>query len=171
MAYTIDQFRAWVFQHRAHPHLDINHLVGALTLVGEIRGGDYDSKIAVGSSFVNRTRQKGGTIWGRCLQPMQYSCWTPLGGKQNHEYLMALTERVVGILDAAGPEGHDHEDLPVSIVEGMYLVAGLEIGSLRDNTHGSTHYFVHGTPTPYWAEGHKAAACIGPHLFFNDIAW
>jgi hypothetical protein len=144
-------------------------LVGALTVLGEIRDGSYDAKLAVAHTFNNRQQQKPDrSVAGLCLAPMQYSCWTPKGGAGNYAWLLSLTHMVVTALDsgqAPGPQKFPH------LHECMYLVGGVLTGALLDNTDDSTHYYVKGTKEPDWAKGRTPAAVVGPHLFFNHIAW
>lgn len=144
-------------------------LTGAFTVLGEIRNGSYDAKLAVAHTFANRHAEKPShSVTSLCLAPWQYSCWLSKGGPANYVYLMTVVQRVVTALDAGeviGPQKFPH------LHECMYLVGGVLTGALLDNTNGSTHYYAIGTRQPEWAVGKTPAAHVGPHVFFNNIAW
>ena len=42
-------------------------------------------------------------------------------------------------------------------------------GREPDPTRGATHYYLEGSPRPFWAEGREPAVQLGAHLFFNDV--
>lgn len=177
MSYTATQYSEWLFKRvdglpdnrKAIAIHGNDVLTGALTLIGEIRNGTLDAKVAVAHSFHNRHLQKPEhSIAELCLAPWQYSCWIPQGGVQNNAYLMSVVSAVVAALDSGkviGPQAFPH------LYECMYLVEGVLNGALTDTIEGATHYYVAGTKTPKWAEGRQPCATFGTHLFFNHIKW
>lgn len=163
--YSTDEFRGWLVAHQAFPGPNI--LVAGLTLIGEIRGGDLDAKAAVAHTFKNRADKKKLSVTDVCLQRLQYSCWTPVGGVGNYDYLMGVVEAITTAID---DKIVDFSQYPL-VNECIFIARGVLMGYLPDTTKGSTHYYVKGSPEPAWAVGKTPAAEIGPHLFFNDIPW
>jgi spore germination cell wall hydrolase CwlJ-like protein len=124
----------------------------ARTLWGEARGEPVRGLEAVAAVVMNRVRRGGW--WGHdvasvCTKPSQFSCWN--AGDPNR----AKLERV------------DENDRMFRVC--VRIARRAVGGSVRDPTHGATHYHVRGT-VPAWAHGREPSAEIGNHLFYNDVA-
>ena len=127
----------------------------ARTVYGEARGENVRGMEAVAAVAMNRVaaaalgrRWWGATVIEVCRKPYQFSCWNR--DDANRPALLA-----------ARP-GDPVFDICRRIAR--RAVGGV----LADPTHGSTHYHAIGA-TPSWAEGHKPAAIVGRHVFYNTV--
>lgn len=139
------------------------HVVAA-TLWGEARGEARLGRVAVANVIDNRVRARR-RAWGLdhkavCLQAMQFSCWTPDGGRGNAGTTM----------DAAR---HFHRGEVAGPISGecIEIATAAIAGTLEDATGGATHYMTRhlfeSDHPPAWAVGKMPCADIGDHVFFR----
>lgn len=128
------------------------------------------SRVAVINIIVNRAakRYRGNTVKEVCLYRGQFSCWRPSGGKENHEALLQLAERV--LQPTVYPER-----IPALYFETEHLARFAIDRLVVDLTKGATHYYsplsmVPRNAVPPWAKGKTPVAEVEGHLFFRDIA-
>ena len=128
----------------------------ARTLYGEASGESAIGMEAVACVVLNRVKvaQKiGGYWWGNsiidvCQKPYQFSCWNK--SDPNLKRIQKVTDKNLYFATA------------------LRIARRAVIGSLRDVTHGATHYhadYVY----PYWAEGEKPVTTIGRHIFYKLV--
>lgn len=136
--------------------------VVALTLFGEARGEDPGGRIAIANVIRNRAttgRFGGPTFRGVCLHPLQFSCWTELGGASNYHVLID-TARLIIAGTAAGPV----------LRECQWIADGLIANSFVDSVKGATHYLttsLYATHPPSWAAHARVLVQLGSHVFFR----
>lgn len=125
------------------------------TVAGEIRGGDFESKLAVAWVIINRAKWHpaawwGSTIYDVCHHPYQFSCWNK--NDPNSEYISKLDATSATYLACE------------AAVE--YALNGNE----SDPTKGSTSYLVHGTHAKWLfnpdGTPRPTRARVGPHDFY-----
>lgn len=125
----------------------------ARTLWGEARGESNAGREGVANVVLNRSRKGpprySATVEAVCKQPFQFSCWN--ANDPNRKKLLNV--------DASNIDFVQCQDIARRAVDGMLI----------DNTKGSTHYLVKGTPAD-WAVGHTPVVIIGKHAFYNDVA-
>lgn len=131
----------------------------ARTCWGEARGEGMTGMQAVANVVMNRyaqakksttlARRFGATVRDICQQPYQFSCWNK--NDPNRALLVKVT-----LADPAFRMAMDIATLAV-------------LGRLPDITNGSDHYHTNAIK-PSWSSGKVAAASIGSHKFYNDIA-
>jgi len=128
----------------------------ARTLWGEARGESVRGKEAVAAVVMNRVRRAralGGYWWGMtpiqvCRKPWQFACWND--GDPNHAKMLAV--------------GADDPVFRICLRIARRAIAG----TLKDPTHGATHYHAKDSSPP-WARNRKPSAVIGGHRFYNDV--
>lgn len=143
-----------------------------ITLFGETSGEPIEGKVAVGNVIRNRVkaqRRFGTTYRAVCHAKGQFSCWWPYGGQENYERVMALARSFA-----------EKTALPLPIAslavfqECGFIAEGILGGQLRDNTHGSTHYFAPRAMVPLgrvpdWAVGLTPTARVANQFFFAGV--
>ena len=78
---------------------------------------------------------------GVCLQKLQFSCWQPLGGSNNHEQVIGYAQRLM-----AG------QTMPRTLIACIDAARALIAGQITDRVAGACHYHVAGMPhPPAWA--------------------
>ena len=129
----------------------------ARTIYGEARGELVRGKEAVASVVMNRVRrarERGGNYWwggdvtGVCLKPWQFSCWNE--NDPNRPRIEAVTK--------------DNRNFQSCLRIARRAIAG----TLKDPTHGATHYHEKSLAPP-WAKDRKPSAEIGNHKFYNNV--
>jgi hypothetical protein len=146
--------------------------VVTLTLLGEARGLPIRQRIHVGLVIHQRvalgTRDSGkrfGLGWKAvCWRPMQFSCWQPSGGAQNHAYLMSEAQRL----------GSGKPVMQQTLWHECKAIAhGLVGGYYRGDCVGlADHYLTSalwGTSPPAWARGVTPAFDDGAHVFLRLV--
>lgn len=138
----------------------------ALTLFGEIRGGDINAVIAVGSVILNRSRQSGESVDAVCLHPAQFSCWSSDPYTRNDEAVMAAARTLASHL----PLGNG------AMRKCVYVAEAVASGKLNDTVKGATHYYAPKSmrpigKVPSWAIGLTPVAKIGGQFFFTGVKW
>lgn len=126
------------------------------------------SRLAVMDVIINRAAKgyRGTTVKEVCLFPGQFSCWSPKGGKENHEALLDMAHRALGVASL----------VPSRLYEETQYLARFAVEKLLvDITHGATHYYsplsmVPRGSVPPWAKGKTPTAEVEGHLFFKGIA-
>jgi len=137
-------------------------MVVAKTIYGEARGDDIRGMLAVACVIRNRVQHPRirwwGTGWkGVCLAPFQFSCWND--NDPNRKLLNAIPEfgdwrKFPGFVNAKAI-ARDFVD-PPSVPDEHW----------PDITRGADHY--HSVEAdPDWAEGRKAVAMFGKHIFYR----
>jgi N-acetylmuramoyl-L-alanine amidase len=126
------------------------------TVWGEARGGGPALWQATTWSIKNRVlrpKKYGASAQEACLRPSQYSCWHPgvPGTSSWQNWLSMVTAKDSDIVMIA------------SIVDGAWNSNG------PDPTGGATHYYVDGSPEPYWATVSVFTAKITNTLFFKGV--
>lgn len=126
------------------------------------------SRLAVMDVIINRAAKgyRGKTVKEVCLFPGQFSCWSPKGGKENHEALLDMAHRVLGVAALSVPRLYEETE---------YLARFAIEKLIVDITKGATHYYsplsmVPRNAVPPWAKGKTPVAEVEGHLFFKDIA-
>jgi spore germination cell wall hydrolase CwlJ-like protein len=135
----------------------------ALTLWGEARGESILGKLAIACVIRNRSLARHLTIKETCLQPMQFSCFTPKGGKTNYQMVKAKAEAILA---------HDATALgDPAWLECYWVALGTEQFKLRDITHGADHYMttdlLQSNP-PKWASAMDTTIVLGAHTFLRQ---
>lgn len=133
----------------------------ALTIWGEARSLTTGGRVAVALVIAARVRDgRYGKGWKDvCLRRLQFSCWWPQGGAENHRRLMAVAERVV----EADPEVWRQD------------VALRECGEIADAVmvaSDATHYLTVGLyreRPPAWTSGKRPIGTCGVHVFFAGV--
>jgi N-acetylmuramoyl-L-alanine amidase len=133
------------------------------------------SRLAVMDVITNRAAKgyRGKTVKEVCLFPGQFSCWSPKGGKENHEALLEMAHRALR-LSSKGPS-FPIERTSMLYEETEYLARFAIEKLIVDITNGATHYYsplsmVPRGTVPPWARGKTPVAEVEGHLFFKDIA-
>ncbi|MGK7895018.1 MAG: cell wall hydrolase [Xenococcus sp. (in: cyanobacteria)] len=126
----------------------------ARTIYGEARGENYQGKIAVAYTIINRVESPitwwGDSIIDVCQHPYQYSCWNI--NDPNRSKIKSVTR--------SNPN-----------FEECYQVAKKVVAKeIEDPTSGATHYYAKYIATPSWAKGLTPAARIYNHLFFKGVS-
>jgi cell wall hydrolase len=136
-----------------------------LTIWGESRGEQIESRIAVGCVARNRLagykryRASEPTYRGVCLAPQQFSCWN--GGDANYTAIMAQAAKLL-----AGERILD----PI-LRECGWIADGLGDGSIGDRTGGSTFYVekhLFEKAPPAWTTRVTQTCEIGSFVLFRD---
>jgi N-acetylmuramoyl-L-alanine amidase len=137
----------------------------ACTLFGEARGESPQGRIAVANVIGNRAKGRKGpwsaALRAVCLQPYQFSCWTPAGGKGNYQTVIAAA-RHLSRQELVGPLMRDC----LAIADAL-IAKGLP--SLVGN---ATHYYspaamIPKDSVPKWARGVEPVAEIGGSKFYE----
>lgn len=157
---------------RLFPNLDEYDVV-ALTLLGEARGSRIRQRIHVGLVIQQRVAlgaRDGGRRFGQgwkgvCWQPMQFSCWQPSGGADNHAYLMSEA-RALNAGRRPAQEGlwRECKVIAYGLVDGYYR---------GDSVGLADHYLtlgLWGTKPPAWAAGLAPVCDDGAHVFLRLVA-
>jgi spore germination cell wall hydrolase CwlJ-like protein len=135
-----------------------------LTLFGEARGEPIEGRVAVANVIRNRVRlgRWGPDYKSVCFAPWQFSCWQPVGGKDNYKVVLTAARALAA--------GRSARSIYLVLGECQWIAEGIVDGAVLDNTKGATHYFstrMVGVPT--WAVGQKPTCRIGGHLFFANV--
>lgn len=135
--------------------------IHGLTLYGEARGEPIDGIIAVSCAIRNRVqdakRRWGQTFRTVCLQRLQFSCWTPLGGAANHQ----------AVLDAATVL-LTHQKAPPLLEQCAWVALGVSRQAILDTVKGANHYHVATMkPRPKWAQSFVPVMQKTHHLFYK----
>ncbi len=132
-----------------------------LTLWGEARSEPIEGVVAVACVIRNRTIVRGHSYRRVCLQPWQFSCWRPEGGKTNYTRLMSLARQLVG----------NRQVRWTRVLEECGVVAQAVMRErLRDRVSGADHYLTSALwerKPPRWARGQEPVARVGAHVFFR----
>lgn len=126
----------------------------ARTVYGEARGEPFAGMKAVAHVMLNRARKmyRGKNLHEVCTAKWQFSCWNE--DDPNREKLLAV----------------DYSDTRFTKSVRALLEAIEEQVISYDPTKASLHYHVRNMSNPpNWAKGHKPAAIIGAHAFFNTV--
>lgn len=152
--------------------MDIDILVGALTVDGEARGSTQEDRVAIAHCLLNRMKAK--KWWGKgveayadhsmaavCLKPKQFSCWN--AGDPNSTRLHRLRAEYRNAIQQK------------SCRASLKAVIDAADGWAPDPTNGATHYLTteyHISPKlcPKWAKGRTDYIEIGAHRFFAGVA-
>lgn len=148
------------------------------TIYGEARGEPLEGQVAVGCVIRNRVLSpyRWATSYrGVCLEPLQFSCWSPAGGEENHAATLAYAERMLG--DFAEER---FDPVPIADVERQlrWIADGIIGGHIADRVYGANHYLaswlIGSGHAPTWARTspHSSALRspvdeIGGHSFFK----
>lgn len=132
---------------------DLSVDVLARTIWGEARGEGVKGMEAVASVVLNRVavaRAKNGFWWGNdivqvCQKPFQFSCWN--SNDPQRSKVIAVTERNIHFATC------------------LRIARRAVHAVIEDRTGGATHYHTLDV-YPHWAEGAKASAIIGHHIFY-----
>ncbi len=130
-----------------------------LTVYGEARGEPIEGQIAVINVIYNRAKNRQLPPKEVCFQRLQFSCWNK--NDANFPRLKELAEQtIISVLPT------ETEFLQIG-----YLVDGVQIRYLRDNTLGCDHYLTtslyKSNKKPSWANTPKQARVIGNHTFLR----
>lgn len=129
----------------------------ARTIWAEARGEGLAGMKAVACVIVNRFKKPGwwsrnrdnipdDTIQAVCMDPWQFSCWSP--NDPNLAKLLAVT-----------PEDKQFE-------QALQLAETAVDGHLSDITGGATHYYSSSLhKAPFWADGMTRTVVWGHHTF------
>jgi N-acetylmuramoyl-L-alanine amidase len=139
------------------------HTVAA-TIFGEARGQGAVGRAAVASVIQNRVRSHqryfGLTPKAVCLQPHQFSCWLPSGGRANYETTMDAA-RSFHKGDIVGPITSECLALAELVMDGL----------LVDIVGGACWYLTRGLAEsddcPAWAKHLRVAVVFGDHVFLK----
>ncbi len=147
-------------------HLSDTHVL-ACTLYGEARSESVEGILAVACVIRNRVKADLGgdgkpDWWGEgyrgvCLQPKQFSCWTPEGGAGNFAKLEGIVQAL-----KVGPVTDPR------YIECAWIATGVIKDWVRDVTNGADSYHsVAMIPRPSWAQNHAPIKQIGKHLLYR----
>jgi hypothetical protein len=139
----------------------------ACTLYGEARSEPTEGILAVACVIRNRVNADLGNDhkpdwWGEgyrgvCLQPAQFSCWSPAGGAGNYAKLEAIVAQL-----KVGPVTDPR------YVECAWIATGVIKDWVRDITGGADHYHtIAMQPRPTWAQTKVPIKSIGRHMFYR----
>jgi spore germination cell wall hydrolase CwlJ-like protein len=134
----------------------------ALTLWGEARGEPILGKLAIACVVRNRSLARHLTIKETCLQPMQFSCFTPKGGKTNYGFVKKKAEAILKHDTAAMSDP--------AWLECQWIALGVLQFKVRDITGGADHYMttdLYESKPPKWASKMKVAYTNGEHTFLR----
>ena len=129
----------------------------ARTIYGEARGELVAGKVAVACVILNRVRRArarsgrywwGATVRDVCLRAWQFSCWN-------------VNDPNRAKIETVGPDNRNFQTC-------LRVARRAIAGTLRDTTHGATHYHNRAVNPP-WARGRAPVSEIGGHLFYNNI--
>lgn len=134
----------------------------ALTLWGEARSEPLAGVIAVADVIRNRRRGTKRTWKAVVHQRLQFSCWSPAGGRENYDHVMLLARVLVDDGRITGDWG---QCLWVAegAVDGRYNLT-LPI----DTTHYLTTALFRKNP-PAWAHTGRVVATLGQHTFIAGV--
>jgi N-acetylmuramoyl-L-alanine amidase len=142
---------------RGDPHREMSAAVVTLddidilarTIWGEAAGDGEIAMRAVAAVVLNRVKagRYGHGIWGVCLKPHQFGCWTDGSAKAQR----------LRVIDASDRSFR----LALEIAEDALS------GRLVDVTGGATHYHQEGA-RPGWASGMRCTRRIGRRLFYRE---
>lgn len=128
----------------------------SLTVYGEARGEKVEGQIAVANVIKNRC-VNGKTYRDICLAPYQFSCWNK--NDPNRNMLLEIGEQLI----------HNNKVNNIHLKQIQYLVIGIDIGSLLDNTKRARNYLTknlyRSEKAPLWAKTMTVTAQIGNHIF------
>jgi spore germination cell wall hydrolase CwlJ-like protein len=119
----------------------------ALTLYGEAGNQDYQGKLMVASTIVQRAKDSHKTLAQICQTPKWYSCWNGSGTKLVHTINSQDGFKTDSWLDC------------VTIAYGIHKI----------KPQGYTHYHTQNI-VPYWARkafARRAYVKHGSHLFYK----
>lgn len=137
----------------------------ACTLFGEAQDQGSKGRIAVANVIGNRAKSHKGpwsaALRAVCLQPFQFSCWSPVGGQGNYQSVLAVA-RHLHRQDLLGPIMRDC----VAIADAL-IAKGLP-SLVRNATHYySPNAMVPKGSVPKWARDVEPVAQIEDHLFYE----
>lgn len=134
----------------------------ALTLWGEARSEPILGKLAIACVVRNRSIARRLTIKDVCLQPMQFSCFTPKGGKTNYGFVKQKAEAILN---------HDANlTVDESWLECLWIALGIVQFCVRDIVFGADHYLateMFESAPPKWATRMMTVATVGAHTFLR----
>ena len=135
----------------------------SLTLWGEARGEPILGKLAIACVIRNRSVKRDLTIKEVCLQPNQFSCFSPKGGERNYALVKERAEDVLA---------HDPIALTAaSWLECQWIALGVMQFKIKDITGGSDHYMttdLYDNNPPGWAKTMAVAQTFGAHTFLRS---
>jgi spore germination cell wall hydrolase CwlJ-like protein len=137
-----------------------DHLILALTILGEARGEPVEGQIAVANVVRNRQRDRRPLrVRDVCLARRQFSCWNPSDPNR------ALLETLAAEYDPAAA-------VRPELRQALWIADGVIAGALEDNTKGATHYLttqlLRQRP-PVWAINQPVLVRIGRHAFLKVV--
>ena len=140
-------------------------LTVAATVWGEARSQGLDGMAAVAWVILNRTKRPdrwAASMKDVCLQPHQFSCWEPAGGRANYFRTLAAARILLG----AGANLVDP-----TLREALWVSHGVIARQVRDLTRGADHYLTvdlyHSNP-PAWVAAMVWTATVGDHVFLHE---
>ena len=135
----------------------------ALTLWGEARGEPILGKLAIACVIRNRADRRHLSFKEVCLQPNQFSCFSPKGGKKNYDMVVRQAEAILS-----------HANIALSHpswLECQWVALGVMQFKLRDTTDGADHYMttdLYQFKPPKWAKAMVEANIFGAHTFLRS---
>ena len=133
----------------------------SLTIYGEARGEPLEGQIAVACCVRNRRRDPdhrwGETYRAVCLQPSQFSCWSPAGGVTNHDTVLQAARSLLTKADV----------VPL-LDQAAWVALGISRGAILDTVRGANHYHTASlVPRPAWTKGRTPLLQKGGHVFYR----
>ncbi len=142
--------------------------VVGLTIYGEARGASDALRAGVASAIANRVKAQRRT-WGLtaadvCRKPMQFSCWSPIGGAANYDVVIAAAQLI------ASGKPIDDTRLKACLALGAEVCAGV----LVDSVYGAVSYFsprsmIPVGRVPTWAIGLTPVAIVDGTRFYSGV--
>lgn len=141
----------------------------ALNTYHETRGEDFESKVAVAQSVMNRVHDEEGEFrrYGSTCsviqrahldnngEPIKHKCWYSWFCDGLPDHVRMYKDGVVDILEKQAWKD--------SILASFYAYHDL----YEPLVGGSTHYYNFTTANPAWAEHYRFIADVGPHRFLK----